>query len=157
MDAHEIGSEAEQQPIVVNNEHFGNDLSEEDTFVEHSRSHHHVPIKHQDEIELSQQSLHNNHPDNPDKDIQLMDNLNDVENKQHPTNIEPATKSIDSSIFGNAFTRCIYFAFSLFIFTILSFALWFFNVEQNLHAAFGLSAFGNVYIYISYIFRDNTM
>ena len=113
-DAQEIGSEAEQQPmniIVDNNEHSRNDLSAEDTFVEHSGSHH-SPIKHQDEIELSRQSLHNN--DNADKDLQSMDNLNDVENKHHPTNIKPTTKSIDPSIFGNAFTRCIYFACSSF-------------------------------------------
>lgn len=66
---------------------------------------------------------------------------------QLPTHPVSDAWPIQKSIFNNAFLRCIYGSSSLSIFSLLSFALWFFNVDTSLEAAFGLSAFGMSYPY----------
>ena len=61
---------------------------------------------------------------------------------QLPTHPVSDEWPIQKSIFSNAFLRCIYGSSSLSIFSMLSFALWFFNVDSSLKAGFALSAFG---------------
>eukprot|EP01083_Nonionella_stella_P014340 40315_1 len=74
----------------------------------------------------------------------IMKNKNASFTEDNPTY---SSKQTQQSVFGDAFTRCVYFACSLFIFSILSFALWFFNVDKNLDAGFALSAFGALVIF----------
>ena len=145
-----IASEPEQQLIKEDSQRSRIEYSGVDnTFQEKSISR--TPTDHDEiNIELSHvKDAFNEDLDlNTDNDqYKTMHTDNDVENNgfgKEPTSSKKNIKSQSKqrSMFGNAFKRCIYFASSLFIFSILSFALWFFNVDTDLAAGFGISAFG---------------
>lgn len=149
-----VASEPEQQLVKDDTERSRIELSNEDTFHEKSTSR--TPINHDEiNIELShvKDAFNDDLDANTDNDqYKTMHTDNDVENNGNGFRKEPTyskksgTKAKQKSMFGDAFKRCIYFASSLFIFSILSFALWFFNVDANLEAGFGLSAFGMYYL-----------
>lgn len=139
----DVASEPEQQPMQA--EQARAELSQ-NTFNEKSVSH--TPINHDEiDVELSHVNNDNDNTDdqyNMDKILMGHEDNVEINNTFEPTSTKTKNKKSNKqkSIFGNAFTRCVYFACSLFIFSILSFALWFFNVDANLEAGFGLSAVG---------------